>query len=633
MVDRLARIQLAVFALVTVIAVGGISVFYLHLPTALGFGAYHVTADFVAGGGIYKSANVTYRGVTVGRVEAVNLNEHGVDAYMRLNSSTAIPANVTATVKSVSAVGEQYIDLVPPESQAAVTKLRNGAQIGQDRTAIGQDIAGMLDQAQTLVESVTNSRVRDLLNETFKAFNGSGPELARLIQSARQLVDEANSDYGQTIDLLEKAGPLLDTQIRSGDDVKAVADGLARFTTELRQADPQLRSTLEIAPGTVDEANTAFSGIRPSFPLLAANLANLGRVGVIYQKSIEQALVVFPALISALLTVGGGAPLDEGAKLDFKVDLGDPPPCMVGFVPPYQIRSPADETVRELPTDLYCKSAQNDPAAVRGARNYPCQEFPGKRAPTVQLCRDPQGFVPIGSNAWRGPPIPYGSTPITDPRMTSPLNKFPYIPPEADYDPGPPTAHLPPGVAPGPGPAPNPPYPDPVPPNNNGAPPFGPFYAPPDQNMPTLPGGNGGLPPYNRTPPGPPPGGPPGPPPAAQPEPPLMPPGLPALGSMLPGLLPGPGGPPPAGAPAPPGGPPPGLAPDLPPPPGPPPEAPAPGAAPAPQANGAGYTTYDQRTGKFVDPDGGGAGVYAPGDPEHRPAENWAELMLDPRQA
>ena len=103
---------------------------------------------------------------------------------------------------------------------------------------------------------------------------------------------------------------------------------------------------------------------------------------------------------------------------------------------------------------------QNDPSAVRGARNYPCQEFPGKRAPTVQLCRDPRGYVPIGNNPWRGPPVPTG-TPIEDGRNILPPNKYPYIPPEADPDPGypvPPGA-VPPGVQPGPGPAPHQPWP------------------------------------------------------------------------------------------------------------------------------------------------------------------------------
>jgi phospholipid/cholesterol/gamma-HCH transport system substrate-binding protein len=501
------------------------------------------------------------------------LDDKGVVAKMRLNSGTPVPQNVTATVKSVSAVGEQYVDLVPP-ADASTTMLRDGSNIGVDHTAIGQDIAGLLTQADALVNSLGNSRIQDLLRETFKAFNGSGPELSRLIQSSRLLVDEANSNYGQTTKLIDQVGPFLDAQIRSGDDIKSLADGLARFTTEAAKADPQLRSVLQTVPGATQAANTTFEGIRPTFPMLAANLANFGRIGVIYHKSIEQALVIFPALMAALLTVGGGLPADEGGKLDFKVDLGDPPPCSTGFIPPPLIRSPADTTLRDLPTDLYCKTAQNDPSVVRGARNYPCQEFPGKRAPTIQLCRDPRGYVPIGTNPWRGPPIPYG-TPMgesednhyePDIRNILPPNKFPYIPPGADYDPGAPSVQLPPGVVPGPGPAPNAPFPLPVPPNDNGNPPPWPYYAPPDQVVP----------PYGRSAPE-----------APAPPPPAPPPGpLPA-------------------------------------------EAPAPDA---PQASGPATTTYDSRTGVFADPSGG-TGVFAGGTNKVATAEKWVDLMMDPRQA
>ncbi|MCW2519687.1 MAG: mammalian cell entry protein [Mycobacterium sp.] len=569
MLDRLTRLQLAIFAIVTVICVGAISAFYLHLPAAVGIGAYHITAEFKAGGGLYENANVTYRGVTIGRVEQVGLNDDGVVASMRLNTDTEVPDNVTATVKSVSAVGEQYVDLVPPANPAKGL-LRDGSKIGVDRTAVGQDIAALLTQAQSLVNSIGDTRLQDLLRETFKAFNGSGPELARMIQSSRLLIDEANNNYGQISQLIDQAGPFLDAQIQSGDDIKSLADGLARFTSEAAKADPQLRNVLETVPGATQAANTTFDGIRPNFPMLAANLANLGRIGVIYRKSIEQALVIFPALMSALITVGGGVPADEGGKLDFKVDLGDPPPCSTGFIPPPLIRSPGDTTLRDLPTDLYCKTAQSDPAVVRGARNYPCQEFPGKRAPTIQLCRDPRGYVPIGNNPWRGPPVPY-DTPVTNDRNITPPNKFPNIPPGADYDPGPPAVQLPPGVPPGPGPAPNAPFPLPVPPNDNGPPPPLPYYAPPDQIVP----------PYARTPPG-------------APAPPAN-------------VVPPADVPPPADAP------------------------PLPAEAP-PQASGPAAATYDSKTGVFVDP-AGGTGVYADGMDKVNPAETWVDLMLDPRQA
>ena len=43
MMDRLTRLQLSIFAIVTVLTVGAISLFYLHLPAAVGIGAYKVT--------------------------------------------------------------------------------------------------------------------------------------------------------------------------------------------------------------------------------------------------------------------------------------------------------------------------------------------------------------------------------------------------------------------------------------------------------------------------------------------------------------------------------------------------------------------------------------------------------------
>jgi phospholipid/cholesterol/gamma-HCH transport system substrate-binding protein len=569
MLDRLTKAQLAIFGVVTVITVAIMAIFYLRLPAELGVGTYHVTADFVAGGGLYKNANVTYRGVEVGRVDSVGLNPHGVDAVMRLNSGTGVPSNVTAAVKSVSAIGEQYIDLVPPEHPTA-TKLHNGSRIDRDNTRIGLDIATLLHQSETLVSSVADTRLRELLHETFTAFNGSGPELARLIESARLLVDEANATYPQTSQLIDQVGPFLQAQIRGGDDIKSLSDGLARFTSEVRQADPQLRNTLTLVPPTVDEANTAFSGIRPTFPMLAANLANLGRVGVIYHKSIEQLLVVLPALFAAIITAANGEPLDEGAKLDFKINI-DPPPCNTGFIPPTLIRTPADETLREIPTDMYCKTAQNDPSTVRGARNYPCQEFPGKRAPTVALCRDPNGYVPTGTDPWRGPPIPYG-TPVTNGLNILPPNHFPFVPPGADPDPGtpyPPNA-VPPGAVPGPGPAPIQPFPVPPPPNTGGT----------DGRQAWIP-----------------------------PSP--YPPQNPAI--PFPKAVPAP--PPPEGLP--------GAA-------FPPPEKPwGPPPGPVPQANGTAYSTYDEHTGAFQDP-AGGTGIFAPG--RVSTAENWVDLMRDPRQ-
>lgn len=571
MFTRTTQIQLWVFAVVTVFSVGAIALLYIRVPDRLGLGTYDVTANFVAGGGLYENANVTFRGVQAGRVEWVRLTDDGVTARMRINSDVKIPANSTATVKSVSAIGEQYVDFVPTADPSQTT-LQNGAVIPEERTAIPQEVAELLREADRLVSSVDSARLEDLLRESFKAFNGSGPELARLLQSVRVLVDKANESWPQTSSLIDQAGPFLEAQIRSGEDIRSLADGLARFTSEVKDADPQLRTLLQITPDAAAVASDTFSGIRPSFPVLAANLANFGRVGVIYRKSIEQALVIFPALQASLLTIGGQLPADEGGKQDFKISINDPPPCNTGFLPPTEIRTPGDTTLRDLPTDMYCKVAQNDPMVVRGARNYPCQEYPGKRAPTIQLCRDPRGYVPVGNSPWRGPPVPI-DTPA-DGRNILPPNKFPYIPPENDPDPGYPVPPglVPPGVQPGPGPAPHQPWPY-IPPPNDGPPP----------------------PPLTAW-------IPPAPYPDAWP-PPAVPPGW--ATNPPADVFAGPYDPPP------------------------PASAPPPASPNVPQASAAAYGMYDQHTGVFVDP-AGGTGVYAPGVTDMRPQENWVDLMLYP---
>ena len=245
MLDRLIRLQLAIFAIVTVLTVGAISAFYLHLPAAVGIGSYNVTANFVAGGGLYKNANVTYRGVTVGRVESVGLTNDGVVAHMRLNSNTPVPG--TATVKSVSAVGEQYIDLVPPD-EASGSMLRDGSTSTSSTPRSARTSRGCCAKPTHWSAASATVGCRTCCAKRSRR-STAGPELARLIQSSRLLVDEANANYGQVAQLIDQAGPFLDAQIRGGDDIRSLADGLARFTGEVAHADPQLRSVLQVAPG------------------------------------------------------------------------------------------------------------------------------------------------------------------------------------------------------------------------------------------------------------------------------------------------------------------------------------------------------------------------------------------------
>ena len=56
----------------------------------------------------------------------------------------------------------------------------------------------MLDQVSALVDSIPKDRISDLLDESFKAFNGAGPDFQSLLDSASKLTGDLNGVSDQT---------------------------------------------------------------------------------------------------------------------------------------------------------------------------------------------------------------------------------------------------------------------------------------------------------------------------------------------------------------------------------------------------------------------------------------------------
>ncbi|WP_194817110.1 MCE family protein [Nocardia sp. XZ_19_385] len=421
--SRFVKIQLIIFSVLTVIGLSVMGGRYVGIPAMAGIGRYDVTVKLAATGGLYESSNVSYRGTNVGKVEEVRLTPEGVDAHLSIDSDYKIPADVDAWVRSVSAIGEQYVDLVPAEKPKG-GNLSDGSVVPVERTKLPQDVGTLLDQTDRLLNSVADTKLRQVIDDAFTAFNGAGPDLQKFIDSAALLVQEAKDNTEVTKDLIDKIGPLLDTQIDSDTAIRSWTQDLATLTDQLREHDPALRNVIDKTPGAAASATQLFQDLNPTLPMLARNLMSIGQVTYLYDPGVEQLLVTFPPLVAALLTAATSGPLEYGAKVDFKVGVNDPQGCTTGFLTAEERRSPALRDAPPTPGGLYCRIAQNAPFDVRGIRNTPCMEFPGKRAPTPELCRDPQGYLPLGDNPQTGPPNPVtpSGEPIGEPDGVRPAS-------------------------------------------------------------------------------------------------------------------------------------------------------------------------------------------------------------------
>ena len=393
MLTRFVRIQLAIFAIVGIIGIIAMVLFYIQLPTLLGIGRMTVTLDLPATGGLYRFSNVTYRGVQVGKVTAVALTANGAKATLSLGTSPKIPANLQADVLSVSAVGEQYVDLRPRTDSAPY--LHNGSVIAMRDTTIPQAVGPMLDQLNALIKSLPKNKIGQLLDESFQAFNGAGYDLGSLSDATSRISTDANSVVERTRTLTEDSGPLLDSQAKTADSVRTWARSLAGISDVVATDDSRVRTLLRNGPGAADEASRLFEQIKPTLPVLLANLTTIGQIGVTYHPSLEQLFVLLPPAVAITQTAGPFNHPEGWAKGDFSFTVDDPPICTVGFLPPNMWRSPSDTSDIDTPDGLYCKLPQDSPLSVRGARNYPCMGHPGKRAPTVEICNSDKPFIPL----------------------------------------------------------------------------------------------------------------------------------------------------------------------------------------------------------------------------------------------
>lgn len=410
MLTRFVRNQLIIFTIASVVGIALMVFGYMQVPTLLGIGRITVQLELPGTGGLYRFSNVTYRGVQMGKVLDVRATREGAVATLSLNTSPKVPADTRAAVRSVSAVGEQYVDLVPDDTNGPF--LQDGSVIPREKTSVPQAVGPMLDQVSALIDSIPKDKISGLLDESFKAFDGAGYDFGSLIDSSAKIVGDGNAIADKTRALIDDSRPLLDGQAQSADAIRSWARSVAGITGQLQADDAQMRTILEVGPGAADEASRLFNDVKATLPVLLANLTSVGEVGVTYHAALEQLLVLFPPYVAATQTVGVARNNPTGMAMgDFTLVISDPPACTVGFLPPNQWRSPEDETIVDTPDGLYCKLPQDSPIGVRGARNYPCLARPGKRAPTAEMCQSDKPFEPL---AMRQHPL--GAYPI-DPNL------------------------------------------------------------------------------------------------------------------------------------------------------------------------------------------------------------------------
>ncbi|KUI05427.1 mammalian cell entry protein [Mycolicibacterium acapulense] len=417
MLTRFIKFQLTLFSILTIVAIVVLGWYYLRVPSIMGISQYELKAELPRSGGLYATANVTYRGTQIGKVTSVEPTQTGAIAVMSIDNRFKIPADATANVHSVSAIGEQYLDLVSTGNPGQY--LSPGSTITD--STVPSEVGPALDAANRGLAVLPKEKIDTLLTETSQAVGGLGPALQRLVDSTTNIAQGFQQNLPQVNDIIENAAPILDSQVQSGDNIEQWSRNLNILAAQSAEQDAALRSGLQQAAPTLDQANAVFGGVQEALPQTLANLTIVIDMLKRYHKGVEQSLVLLPqgtavAQAGTIFEGYGLLPLTLGG-------INHTPPCFTGFLPASEWRSPADTSMAPLPRGTYCKIPQEYQGnVVRGARNYPCADIPGKRAATPMECRNNEPYVPLGTNPWYGDPNQILSCPAPGARCDQGVN-------------------------------------------------------------------------------------------------------------------------------------------------------------------------------------------------------------------
>lgn len=211
---------------------------------------YKITGDFEQAAGVKANAEVTYLGVHYGRVSSVERRDDGVRVTMKIDNNKDIPAGAVARVFRKSAIGEPYIDFVPPESYTRADRrvIEPGENIPQSRTTVPLEFSELLRSASALISSIDPEAAGGLLHELSLALNGRSDSLRSLTTSFDEITTSFVTRTDQLDRLAENSTRLTKVFADHRLSLSTSLENLRDVSQTLRDANGDTQVLLDVGP-------------------------------------------------------------------------------------------------------------------------------------------------------------------------------------------------------------------------------------------------------------------------------------------------------------------------------------------------------------------------------------------------
>lgn len=268
-----------------------------RLPGSVGGSdTYKVTVVLDNALDLVPQSSVHVNDVTVGSVEAVNLDGFQARVVCLVKNNVVLPANTTARLEQTSLLGEKFISLQPPTT-GATGRLQDGAVIPTTDTSRSAEVEEVFSALSELLNGGGVQQLQIISSELSAALTGREANVQDVLKQLNTLVSQLNGNRDNIVRALDNIDRLATTLSGSRDVIAEgldkIAPGLKVLADETDSLSTLLTKLSDLGAVGTRVANASRVNTVKNLQALQPTLTALARAGEDIPNAIEM-LVVFP---------------------------------------------------------------------------------------------------------------------------------------------------------------------------------------------------------------------------------------------------------------------------------------------------------------------------------------------------
>jgi phospholipid/cholesterol/gamma-HCH transport system substrate-binding protein len=225
---------------------------------------YRITAEFTDATGLLPGDVVKAAGVTIGRVDGIEIDDGIAVVSMSLDEGSQIPRGVSAEIRFRNLIGQRMVTLVD-RSESSTDLLSNGDTIALENTRSAFDLTILFNGLRPLIRTADPDDINIVARELTLALKGRSDEVEGILTNLSAVAGVVAERDRTLTDLFDNLNVVTGDLAGRDAQLRRTLANLHTFLADVSAS----RDDLSQALVTLDEAATRFGRI------IDANDANI----------------------------------------------------------------------------------------------------------------------------------------------------------------------------------------------------------------------------------------------------------------------------------------------------------------------------------------------------------------------